>query len=144
MNKIHLGIRYRESEKTLPINYILTIKLDQDERPYVDSELYIKLIILSHLKNKKENSMINNVILELTKGKGAVSFGDSNSSKEDLEIELSDIRQLGISTLGLLKEHPRIVNFRNFIQNWYLSYFTPNAARTLPISGPLKASQSRR
>ena len=41
-------------------------------------------------------------------------------------------------TLGSLRQHPRIAAFRRFIENWYLSYFTPDAARDLPLAGPQK------
>ena len=62
--------------------------------------------------------------------------------KEDITdaefIELEDPRKLGIATLGALKEHPRIAAFRRFIEGWYLSYFTPDAARSLPLAGPQK------
>ena len=53
-------------------------------------------------------------------------------SKETDIIELEDIRKLGVATLGSLKQHPRISAFRKFIEGWYLSYFTPDAARSLP------------
>lgn len=53
-------------------------------------------------------------------------------------VELSDERKLGIATLGSLKQHPRISCFREFIEGWYLSYFTPDAARSLPLAGPQK------
>ena len=53
-------------------------------------------------------------------------------------IELEDRRRLGIATLGALKQHPRIAAFRRFIEGWYLSYFTPDAARSLPLAGPQK------
>jgi predicted ATPase len=49
---------------------------------------------------------------------------------------LTDSRQLGIATLGTLKEHPRIEKFRNFLKGWYLSYFHPDAARGIPTAGP--------
>ena len=49
---------------------------------------------------------------------------------------MEDRRKLGIATLGALKQHPRIVAFRRFIEGWYLSYFTPDAARSLPLAGP--------
>ena len=35
-----------------------------------------------------------------------------------------------------LKQHPRIAAFRQFLEGWYLSYFTPDAARSLPLAGP--------
>jgi len=53
-------------------------------------------------------------------------------------VELNDKRKLGIATLGSLKQHPRISLFRGFIEGWYLSYFTPDAARSLPLAGPQK------
>ena len=48
---------------------------------------------------------------------------------------MDDKRRLGIATLGTLKAHPRIAAFRKFIEGWYLSYFTPDAARSLPMAG---------
>ncbi|MBN1984447.1 MAG: AAA family ATPase, partial [Chitinivibrionales bacterium] len=36
------------------------------------------------------------------------------------------------------KQHPRISFFRKFLEGWYLSYFTPDAARSLPLAGPQK------
>ncbi len=33
-------------------------------------------------------------------------------------------------------EHPRIKRFRDFLKGWYLSYFYPDAARSLPSAGP--------
>ena len=57
-------------------------------------------------------------------------------SRETEFIELEDRRKLGIATLGALKQHPRIASFRRFIEGWYLSYFTPDAARSLPLAGP--------
>jgi predicted ATPase len=59
-------------------------------------------------------------------------------SGETETVELDDYRKLGIATLGALKQHPRISAFRRFIESWYLSYFTPNAARSLPMAGPQK------
>ncbi len=66
----------------------------------------------------------------------------SDASMEEPEsteieyIELQDKRRLGIATLGALKQHPRIASFREFVEGWYLSYFTPDAARNLPLAGP--------
>ena len=59
-------------------------------------------------------------------------------SAESEIVELLDKRKLGIATLGALKQHPRISSFRQFVEGWYLSYFTPDAARGLPLAGPQK------
>jgi predicted ATPase len=65
-------------------------------------------------------------------------LGLAVESGETEAVELSDVRSLGIATLGALKQHPRIAAFRRFIEGWYLSYFTPDAARSLPLAGPQK------
>ena len=62
--------------------------------------------------------------------------GDEEESGETEVVELDDKRKLGIATLGSLKQHPRISAFRRFIEGWYLSYFSPDAARSLPLAGP--------
>ena len=62
--------------------------------------------------------------------------GDKDRAKAS--VELTDLRQLGIATLGTLKEHPRIKRLRDFLKGWYLSYFYPDAARSLPTAGPQK------
>ena len=59
----------------------------------------------------------------------------AEESSETEIIELDDQRKLGISTLGVLKQHPRISAFRRFIEGWYLSYFTPDAVQSLPSVG---------
>ena len=60
-----------------------------------------------------------------------------DSESDDMEfVQLHDSRRLGIASLGALAQHPRIVAFREFIEGWYLSYFTPDAARDLPMAGP--------
>ena len=55
-------------------------------------------------------------------------------SKETEVVGLEDKRKLGIATLGSLKQHPRNSAFRRFIEGWHLSYFDPNAARSLPLA----------
>lgn len=66
------------------------------------------------------------------------SPGQTEESAQTEVVELEDKRKLGITTLGALKQHPRISAFRQFIEGWYLSYFTPDAARELPKAGPQK------
>lgn len=52
------------------------------------------------------------------------------------DVELSDIRKLGIVTLGVMKQYERIEKFLNFLKSWYLCYFSPDAARTLQTAAP--------
>lgn len=53
-----------------------------------------------------------------------------------MEVELTDIRKLGIVTLGAMKQYERIERFLNFLKSWYLCYFSPDAARTLQTAAP--------
>lgn len=58
-------------------------------------------------------------------------------------VYLTDNRKLGLATLGAFKRHPRLSDFRQFMEGWYLSYFTPDAARSLPIAGPQQHLNSK-
>lgn len=131
---IRFEIYYREAQNERPITYELAIDLDNAGRPFVLSEV---------LKQRRKGEKYGRPFpfLRLERGKGTVWAGeyavegeqeDSTSSP----VELTDPRELGISTLGTLKEHPRIRQFRDFLKGWYLSYFYPDAARSLPTAGP--------
>ena len=140
---------YKEDGNARPITYELSISLDNQQRPYVSKE---------RLRQRRKGQSKGHPFsfLHLENGKGLVWKGDNvGSENEDLDslfksledftetneselIELEDKRKLGIATLGALKQHPRISAFRQFIEGWYLSYFTPDAARSLPLAGPQK------
>ncbi len=154
---IKFEVYYKASANVRPVSYLIQIEADEAERPYVLSEMMLE----------GRGDEIPRFFLGLTKGRGMVWKGnqggqvdettegfDIRDSLELLEegkrregkrqfkggemIELEDRRKLGIATLGALKQHPRIVAFRRFIEGWYLSYFTPDAARGLPLAGPQK------
>lgn len=136
---IRFEIYYREAANERPISYELAIGLDSSGRPYVEQE-----ILRQRRKNQKYGRPFP--FLRLHHGRGLVWAGEENveleaEGEEDNSsesVELTDPRQLGIATLGTLKEHPRIKQFRDFLKGWYLSYFTPDAARSLPSAGPQK------
>ena len=152
---IEFIIYYRQNKNSRPITYELAIDKDHTGRPFV---LYERL----RQRRRGQTSGRPFTFLLLNKGKGLVWKGESDGKQfqEDVEkqldifklleqaqqeesnetetVELSDHRKLGIATLGALKQHPRISEFRKFIEGWYLSYFTPDAARGLPLSGAQK------
>jgi len=152
---IEFEIYYKEDGNARPITYELAIDLDKTGRPYVLSER-----LRQRRKNQSRGWPFS--FLMLNEGKGVVWKGeqggkkidegrdfdlvelmetikaDQEESKETEVIELDDMRKLGIATFGSLKQHPRISTFRKFIEGWYLSYFTPDAARSLPLAGPQK------
>lgn len=149
---------YKEHEDARPITYELSIDIDESGRPYVQKErmrqrrsgqrggLPFSFLVLNEgkgiaWKGEKEG-------LQIDEEKGDFDLGgliesiqqgdDREESRETEVVELEDKRKLGIATLGSLKQHPRISAFRRFIEGWYLSYFTPDAARSLPLAGPQK------
>nr|WP_319521414.1 AAA family ATPase [uncultured Desulfosarcina sp.] len=153
---IDFEVYYREHGNARPITYELSIGLDRTGRPYVQKER-----LRQRRRGQSHGRPFSFLILNEGKGvawKGETEgrqidedreqvdlFGliDSIQKSEDKEeskttelVELQDRRKLGISTLGSLKQHPRISAFRQFIEGWYLSYFTPDAARSLPLAGP--------
>lgn len=135
---IRFEIYYREAKGERPMTYELSIALDATGRPFVESEV---------LKQRRKGQSYGRPypFLRLNHGKGMVWAGEEavelTGGEEDRAqtlVELTDLRQLGIATLGTLKEHPRIKRFRDFLKGWYLSYFYPDAARSLPTAGPQK------
>jgi predicted ATPase len=147
---IEFEIYYKENHNERPITYEISIALDKSERPFVHSER------LRQRRKGQDSKGHPFSFLRLEDGKGVVWKGEhaatQESDKDDIQtlilkfeesnetekVELEDKRKLGIATLGALKQHPRISAFRRFIEGWYLSYFTPDAARGLPLSGPQK------
>ncbi|MDR1482206.1 MAG: AAA family ATPase [Synergistaceae bacterium] len=155
---IEFEVYYKEDGNARSITYELSIDLGDDERPYV-----LKERLRQRRKGQKRGWPFS--FLVLNRGKGVVWKGETGGhqidetqgdvdfcnlmdslksgeikeeSTETEVVELEDIRKLGIATLGSLKQHPRISAFRRFIEGWYLSYFTPDAARSLPLAGPQK------
>ena len=150
---IEFEVYYREHGAARPITYRIHIEADASKRPYVsqeymqedqknEMELYFLFLVNGRGLAWKGNQSVGQVD-ETVEGfdiDEAIEF--LSKEKKDITdaefIELEDRRRLGIATLGALKQHPRISAFRRFIEGWYLSYFTPDAARGLPLAGPQK------
>ncbi len=154
---IEFEIYYREDSKSRPITYELSIDLDKNLRPYVKKERLrqrrkgqksgwpFSFLILNEGKGYVWKGQLEGLLIEETNDNlfleeelRKLTSGTTEESKETEAVELSDIRRVGITTLGTLKQHPRISAFRSFIEGWYLSYFSPNSARSLPLAGPQK------
>lgn len=155
---IEFEVYYKQDGKARPITYEVFIDIDSSGRPYV-----LKERLRQRRKGQKHGRPFS--FLVLNSGKGVVWKGNQegrqiDEAKEEFDlfglmesiksgeaieesretdvVELEDMRKLGIATLGSLKQHPRISAFRKFIEGWYLSYFTPDAARSLPLAGAQK------
>ena len=150
---IEFEVYYRESAQARPITYEFAIDKDGVGRPTVSRER-----LRQRRKGQRHGRPFSFLIMN--DGEGVAWKGDAQGrqvneddqamfdlgaflreleEKESAEtefIELIDKRKPGIATLGALKQHPRISSFRQFVEEWYLSYFTPDAARSLPLAGP--------
>ena len=146
---IEFQVYYRQETNSRPITYETAINVDDTGRPYVVRER-----LRQRRKGKSRGRPFS--FLMMNDGRGVAWKGEAQGEQvdegEEAEfnldkfrqeesadteiIELQDKRRLGIATLGALKQHPRISAFREFIEGWYLSYFTPDAARGLPLAGP--------
>jgi predicted ATPase len=140
---LEIEVYYRQDGNSRPITYQLAIDTDRDERPFVKSER-----LRQRRKDQDKGRPFSFLILE--NGEGTVwkenaagiqenedsSINDIPETPETEKIKLQDNRKLGISTLAALVQHPRIASFTRFIEGWYLSYFMPDAARSLPLAGP--------
>jgi predicted ATPase len=155
---IEFKVYYKEDGNARPITYELAIDRDESGRPYVQKER-----LRQRRKGQTKGWPFSFLILNEGQGiawKGDIDGKQIDEGKEQLDlpglieslktpgqveesaqtevVELEDKRKLGITTLGALRQHPRISAFRQFIEGWYLSYFTPDAARELPKAGPQK------
>ena len=157
---IEFEVYYREHGNARPITYQIDIAIDESGRPYVQRER-----LRQRRKGQKRGQPLSFLFLNDGKGvawKGEQEGREINEEDEKMEqldlfiesiraeepnetetIELEDLRKLGIATLGALKQHPRISAFRRFIEGWHLSYFTPDAARSLPLAGPQQHLNTR-
>ena len=149
---------YRQDPEAQLITYLISIDQDEFDRPFVAIELLYQ-------QPNGQNGGPPRAFLFLSNGAGEVWKGNAQGQqigqsvddgvelsrlveqfskrglavedRDDVEfVQLEDNRKLGIATLGALKQHPRISTFRQFVEGWYLSYFTPDAARSLPLVGP--------
>lgn len=142
---IEIEIYYRQDGNARQITYQLAIDIDSHDRPYVKSER-----LRQRRKNLNKGYPYSFLIMQNGQGyawKGE-SVGIQESEKDSIEdiietpetekIKLKDNRTLGIATISSLVQHPRISAFTQLIESWYLSYFSPDAARSLPLAGAQK------
>ncbi len=151
---IEFEIYYKEDAQSRPITYEIAIDIDESGRPFVARERLrqrrrgqsrgwpFSFLILNRGQGfawRGENLGVQEVnkLYTLEELRGLIDQENQLEERAETElVELDDARKLGISTLGSLKQHPRISAFRRFIEDWHLSYFTPDAARGLPLAGP--------
>ena len=153
---LEFEIYYRQESGARPITYELAIDLDELGRPYVSRER-----LRQRRKGQRHGRPFSFLMMRDGKGfawkrdapgldddmpgfdldeflGGSANDGATEAEESTVKevVSLEDKRRLGIATLGALTQHPRISSFRKFVEGWYLSYFAPDAARSLPLAGP--------
>lgn len=122
---------FEDKDPSRPIVYGFSVDLVQG----------VPAVMEETLRERQEGVTLGKpyYFLKLKNGSGKVWAGQSvegkAEKKNEQKVKLADRNKLGITTLGNLPEHPRIVGLRTYIEQWYLSYFVPDAARSLPTSG---------
>lgn len=138
--------RLRTQGQTGPMEFEIFFEDDDPARPivyllHIDIEDGVPKVVREDLRQRRPDKDIGKpyYFLKLARGVGKVWAGKrlafGQDTKHSQKVELTESGRLGITTLGNLAEHPRIVRLRSYIEQWYLSYFVPNAARTLPPAG---------
>ena len=111
---------FSDDEPARPIVYAFSVDVDASGVPQVITE---------SLRQRRRGETRGKPyhFLKLTKGRGKVWAGDYVEGGADdphaMVTELADGNRLGLTTLGNLTEHPRIVKLRSYVEQWYLSYF---------------------
>ncbi len=147
---IEFEVHYREHKNAQPIVYNIAISINRKKYPYVLREHMLEIrqgipLTFLFLNTGRGLAWMEN----LTANEGLriddlTRLAQMQGKFENTEfIQLEDQRKLAIATLGNLKQHPRISAFRSFIEGWYLSYFSPDAARSLPLAGPQRHLNTR-
>lgn len=154
---IEFEVYYREEPRAQPITYEVAIDRDDSGRPYVSRERLRQ-------RGWRQRHGRPFSFLMMNDGRGIAWSGYAGGGRqideapgrvfdvesliariqkglageETAEIVELDKRKLGIAVLGAFFQHHRISSFRRFVEGWYLSCFSPDAARSLPLAGPQK------
>ncbi|MDJ0835326.1 MAG: AAA family ATPase [Acidobacteriota bacterium] len=149
-DKPHRGgfSRLRTQSSTEPIKFEIYFKQRTQSRPItyafeIEESNGVPIVVSERLQQRRKGQKHGRPFsfVNLNHGKGEVWSGqstDREEGNEKHEVSLDDPGRLGITSLGQFKEHERILGLRAYMENWYLSYFVPDAARQLPIAGAQK------
>ncbi|MBQ8707937.1 MAG: AAA family ATPase [Succinivibrionaceae bacterium] len=159
---MNFEICYRDNPDASPVTYEFSITTDEKKRPFVSAErLRQRVDYSTNAEGSSSFLILNNGVGVAWKGEAAgrlnndddstllafidqIEKGSNIKEAKDAEVvRLDDNRHLALATLGSLKQHPRVAKLRKFIENWYLNYFSPDSARSLPAVGCQKHLNAR-
>jgi len=130
---ISFTLYFRQASASRPISYEFSI----DERSGTP------VVVKEKLRQRRKGQTHGQPFpfVDLKNGRGDVWTGESTEREEGNtkeKVELDDVSRLAITSLGQFTDHPRIVALRKYIEDWYLSYFVPDASRGIPAAGAQK------
>lgn len=114
---ISFSVHYRDSKSNQPLTYTFIVDKDPNDRPFVLSEILFTV-----------NAAAKVEFLH-------VSMNEAILSGEESSVRLNDPQRLALSTFGSLSNYPQINGLQQFLESWYFSGFSPEAARSLPFNG---------
>ncbi|MFL6194226.1 MAG: AAA family ATPase, partial [Thermoanaerobaculia bacterium] len=109
---IRFDLYYRENLQARPITYSFAVQ------EVAGAPVVVEEVLRQRRKGQKHGQPYP--FLRLDEGVGRVWAGDATEEEEGATftgVELDDKGRLGITTLGQLKEHPRIVGLRSYIES---------------------------
>jgi predicted ATPase len=124
-------LTYQNSADEMHFSYELVIDLDQSGRPVIIEEKLIQSL---------EPDM-HCVLLHFQNSKGIVWADNKNDQTKEpahLQLELTDNNRPAVSVFGSLKDYPQLTHLKQYIQNWYITDFSMDAARSILKAGPQK------
>ncbi len=124
---VSIELKYREAPGQPIITYHLAV--DEGPRGPVVEEEWLQWKRGSYGKPFR--------FLDYSQGKGSAVTGetpDEEDERVDKPLRSPDL--IAVNTLGQFAEHPRVAALREFITDWYVSYFSIDDARGQPEAGP--------
>jgi predicted ATPase len=130
---IGIAVHYRESGNGSALTYELSVGKDPATgRAIVLSER------LSGSAASGGDSAGSRSFLQLERGKGTVYTGDDAVGGDEAltrTVEFDPHKSALVSLAEQFSEYPRIARFKKYVQSWYFSGFTPEAARRASQGG---------
>lgn len=131
---IELILCYRQKSDLAPLRFELTIALDKTiQQPYVKRESLFQL-------TQENNIYKRRFFLEVNDGKGAITHDDHihvfrTPDKDKQYLAIANWAKITFEMESRIVSQTRFALFRDFVEGWYMSYFTPDAARNVNQKG---------
>lgn len=152
---IELMLCYRPNTSSFPVTFDLKIAKDKSGQPYIKQELLYVILNENPIPLLAVDEGSGLIWGENTDTKVDTRLGTQGadtglgSARENTTLRANDYinvpfavnmsgkdkQQLATATFARLSSYPYLSALRDFVEGWYLSYFTPDAARNVNQQG---------